>query len=101
VCAVLLDLVTPLYGFDSHSTSLTACFISSFSDEYPKLFAEMFGFIIATVQLEMPFTLIRSIVVSTTLTKYVLYVYCTVCSMEYGALRMERYVWSIAYQYIK
>jgi hypothetical protein len=46
----------------------------------------MFGFIIATVQLEMPFTLIRSIVVSTTVSRYVLY------SVEDGG-------WRIAYQY--
>lgn len=35
-------------------------------DVYPKLFAEMYGFIIATVQLKLPHTLLKSIVVSTT-----------------------------------
>jgi len=38
-------------------------------DIYPHLFAEMFGFIHATVQLQLPFTLIKSIVVSTTESK--------------------------------
>jgi hypothetical protein len=33
-------------------------------DVYPKIFAEMYGFVVATVQLEIPMTLIRSIVVS-------------------------------------
>jgi hypothetical protein len=33
-------------------------------DVYPQLFAEMYGFVVATVQLELPVTLIRSIVVS-------------------------------------
>ena len=33
---------------------------------YPQLFAEMFGFILATVELKLPFTFIRSMVVSTT-----------------------------------
>ena len=33
-------------------------------DVFPELFAEMYGFIVATVQLELPMTLIRSIVVS-------------------------------------
>jgi hypothetical protein len=37
-------------------------------DIHPKLFAEMFGYIIATTQLHLPHTLIRSIVVSTTTT---------------------------------
>ena len=35
-------------------------------DVYPKLFAEMYGFIWATVMLNLPFTLTKSIVVSTT-----------------------------------
>jgi hypothetical protein len=48
-------------------------------DVFPKLFAEMFGFIIATVQLELPFTLIKSIVVSETETRYVL---CIVYSVN-------------------
>lgn len=33
---------------------------------HPELFAEMFGFIFATVQLKMPFTLLKSLVVSNT-----------------------------------
>ena len=33
---------------------------------YPELFAEMYGFIIACVQLKLPFTFIKSLVVSTT-----------------------------------
>jgi hypothetical protein len=33
-------------------------------DVFPKLFAEMYGFVTATVQLELPMSLIRSIVVS-------------------------------------
>jgi hypothetical protein len=33
---------------------------------HPQLFAEMYGFIIATTQLELPHTLIKSIIVSTT-----------------------------------
>lgn len=37
-------------------------------DVYPELFAEMFGFIYATVELKLPFTLIKSIVVSVTTT---------------------------------
>jgi len=37
-------------------------------DLYPELFAEMYGFIHATVQLGLPHTLIKSIVVSTTTT---------------------------------
>jgi hypothetical protein len=37
-------------------------------DVHPKLFGEMFGLIHATVQLKLPFTLIKSIVVSTTTT---------------------------------
>lgn len=37
-------------------------------DVYPQLFAEMFGFIYATVMLKLPFTLVKSIVVSTTTT---------------------------------
>jgi hypothetical protein len=35
-------------------------------DIHPKLFAEMYGFIIATTQLNLPHTLIKSLVVSTT-----------------------------------
>ena len=35
---------------------------------YPELFAEMFGLIFATVELKLPFTLIKSIVVSVTTT---------------------------------
>jgi peptidyl serine alpha-galactosyltransferase len=35
-------------------------------DVYPKLFAEMYGFIIATVMLKLPFAMTQSIVVSTT-----------------------------------
>ena len=35
-------------------------------DIYPKLFGEMYGFIHATVQLQLPFTLVKSMVVSTT-----------------------------------
>ena len=35
-------------------------------DVYPKLFAEMYGFIWATVMLKLPFALTKSIVVSTT-----------------------------------
>jgi len=38
-------------------------------DVFPKLFAEMFGFIIATTQLDLPHTLIKSLVVSTTGTR--------------------------------
>lgn len=38
-------------------------------DVYPHLFAEMFGFIIATVVLKLPFAMTQSIVVSTTQTK--------------------------------
>ncbi|KAL7560899.1 hypothetical protein ACA910_008181 [Epithemia clementina (nom. ined.)] len=37
-------------------------------DLYPKLFAEMFGFIFASVALQLRFTMIKSIVVSTTTT---------------------------------
>ena len=37
-------------------------------DVYPELFAEMFGFIYATVELQLPFTLVKSIVVSVTTT---------------------------------
>jgi hypothetical protein len=33
-------------------------------DVFPKLFAEMYGFVTATVQLELPMTLVRSMVVS-------------------------------------
>jgi hypothetical protein len=33
-------------------------------DVYPKLFAEMYGFVVATIQLELQMTLIRSIVVA-------------------------------------
>jgi hypothetical protein len=33
-------------------------------DVFPKLFAEMYGFVVATMQLELPMTLLRSIVVS-------------------------------------
>jgi hypothetical protein len=33
-------------------------------DVFPSLFAEMYGLVIATVQLELPMTLIRSIVVA-------------------------------------
>lgn len=33
-------------------------------DVYPKLFAEMYGFVVATVQLDLPMTLVRSMVVS-------------------------------------
>lgn len=40
---------------------------------YPELFAEMFGFIFATVELKLPFTLVKSIVVSVTTTAYVKY----------------------------
>ena len=39
-------------------------------DLHPKLFAEMFGFIFATVQLNLPFTMMKSIVVSTTTSRY-------------------------------
>lgn len=35
-------------------------------DVYPELFAEMYGFIIATVMLQLPFTLVQSIVISNT-----------------------------------
>jgi peptidyl serine alpha-galactosyltransferase len=35
-------------------------------DVYPELFAEMYGFIIATVMLQLPFQMTKSIVVSTT-----------------------------------
>lgn len=38
-------------------------------DVYPKLFAEMYGFIYATVTLSLPHTLIKSLVVSVTETK--------------------------------
>ena len=38
-------------------------------DEYPELFAEMYGLIFATVYLQLPFTMVRSIVVSTTTTR--------------------------------
>jgi hypothetical protein len=37
-------------------------------EEYPELFAEMYGLIIATTQLKLPHTLVKSIVVSTTTT---------------------------------
>jgi hypothetical protein len=37
-------------------------------DIHPELFAEMYGFIHATVQLELPFTLLQSLVVSVTTT---------------------------------
>ena len=35
---------------------------------YPQLFAEMYGFVIATVMLQLPFQMVKSIVVSTTST---------------------------------
>ena len=35
---------------------------------HPELFAEMYGFIFATIDLKLPFTLIKSIVVSLTTT---------------------------------
>lgn len=38
---------------------------------HPELFAEMYGFIYSTVELNLPFTLIKSIVVSVTTTPYV------------------------------
>ena len=37
-------------------------------DVYPQLFGEMYGMIHSTVQLKLPFTLLKSIVVSTTTT---------------------------------
>jgi hypothetical protein len=37
-------------------------------EEYPALFAEMYGLVIATTQLNLPHTLVKSIVVSTTTT---------------------------------
>ena len=37
-------------------------------DIHPELFAEMYGFIFATVELQLPFTLVKSIVVSVTTT---------------------------------
>ena len=38
-------------------------------NQFPKLFAEMFGYIIATAHLGMPHTLIKSLVVSSTISK--------------------------------
>ena len=38
---------------------------------YPELFAEMYALILAAVDLQMPFTLIQSLVVSTTTSTYV------------------------------
>jgi hypothetical protein len=35
-------------------------------EQYPKIFAEMYGLIIAAVQIQMPFTLVRSFTVSST-----------------------------------
>ena len=37
-------------------------------DEFPKLFAEMYGYCIATAHLKLPHTMVKSIVVSTTVT---------------------------------
>lgn len=37
-------------------------------DQYPKLFAEMYGFCIASAHLKLPHTMVKSIVVSTTIT---------------------------------
>lgn len=38
-------------------------------DEHPKLFAEMYGYCIATAHLKLPHTMVKSIVVSTTMTR--------------------------------
>lgn len=38
-------------------------------DVFPKLFAEMFGYCFATAQLELPHTMVKSIVVSTTMSR--------------------------------
>lgn len=46
--------------------SLWKDYVPRVYEEYPELFAEMYGLIIAAVQLKLPHTLVKSIVVSTT-----------------------------------
>lgn len=57
-----LATVSDMYKIASRWTELAPRVL----DVYPHLFAEMYGFIIATVELKLPFALTRSIVVSTT-----------------------------------